>query len=355
MKIGIFDPYLDDIGGGEKYMMTLASCLSKDNDVYVFWDDQEVLKSLTRRFSIDLSRVNFYKNIFSSKYSFIQKIIETKKFDIIIFLSDGSIPVALSKKIFLHIQQPLPRVKPNLLSSLKLKRVNAVFCNSAFTKSFVDKELAIQSKVLYPPIEIKVSQKKKENYILHVGRFRDARVNNEDYKRQGMMVQCFKEMIDKGFKGWKFVLCVGLNSTDEESFNMIKESANGYPIEFLVNKSNDELWDIYSKAKIYWHATGFGEDLDVHPEFAEHFGISTVEAMGSGCVPVVINAGGQKEIITDGENGYLWNTIEELKKRTIELATNEGKLNTLSNAAKRRAGYFAGERFCRELKEIILE
>ncbi|OGH11599.1 MAG: hypothetical protein A3B38_02200 [Candidatus Levybacteria bacterium RIFCSPLOWO2_01_FULL_36_13] len=355
MRIGIFDPYLDDIGGGEKYMMTLASCLSKDNEVYVFWDDQEVFKNLTRRFSIDLSKVNFYKNIFSSKFSFIQKIIETKKFDIIIFLSDGSIPVTLSNKTFIHIQQPLPNVRTNLLSSLKLKRINAVFCNSTFTKSFADKELGIQSKVLYPSIEIKARLEKKENYILHVGRFRDARVNNEDYKRQGMMVQSFKEMIDGGFKDWKFVLCVGLNSADEENFNKIKEIANGYPIEFLVNKSNDELWDIYSKAKIYWHATGFGEDLNLHPEFAEHFGISTVEAMGAGCVPVVINAGGQKEIITDGENGYLWNSIEELKKKTIELAKNERKLNILSIAAKKRAEYFAGERFCRELKEIILE
>ena len=296
----------------------------------------------------------FFCTIFT-KFSFIQKIIETKKFDIIIFLSDGSIPVTLSNKTFIHIQQPLPNVRTNLLSSLKLKRINAVFCNSTFTKSFADKELGIQSKVLYPSIEIKARLEKKENYILHVGRFRDARVNNEDYKRQGMMVQSFKEMIDGGFKDWKFVLCVGLNSADEENFNKIKEIANGYPIEFLVNKSNDELWDIYSKAKIYWHATGFGEDLNLHPEFAEHFGISTVEAMGAGCVPVVINAGGQKEIITDGENGYLWNSIEELKKKTIELAKNERKLNILSIAAKKRAEYFAGERFCRELKEIILE
>ena len=36
MKIGIFDPYLDDLGGGEKYMMKIAQCLGKNHDVSIF-------------------------------------------------------------------------------------------------------------------------------------------------------------------------------------------------------------------------------------------------------------------------------------------------------------------------------
>ena len=78
---------------------------------------------------------------------------------------------------------------------------------------------------------------------------------------------------------------LSVNPDEEELFSQFRKSAEGFPIEFLVNKKNDELWGIYSKAKIYWHASGFGEDLEAHPEFAEHFGISTVEAMGAGAVP----------------------------------------------------------------------
>ena len=75
--------------------------------------------------------------------------------------------------------------------------------------------------------------------------------------------------------------------------------------------------------------------------------------MGAGCVPVVINAGGQKEIVENGENGFLWDTEEELINRTFELVRNSKLREKLSYAAQERAKVFAGDRFCREIKEMI--
>ena len=49
MRIGVFDPYLDDLGGGEKYMMSVASCLSKKHDVTVFWDRKEDFEVFKKR------------------------------------------------------------------------------------------------------------------------------------------------------------------------------------------------------------------------------------------------------------------------------------------------------------------
>ena len=65
MNIGIYDPYLDDLGGGEKYMITLAECLSQNNSVTVFWDKPEDLKKVAERFSLDVSRIKVKDNIFS--------------------------------------------------------------------------------------------------------------------------------------------------------------------------------------------------------------------------------------------------------------------------------------------------
>ena len=59
----------------------------------------------------------------------------------------------------------------------------------------------------------------------------------------------------------------------------------------------------------------------------EHFGITTVEAMAAGCVPVVINKAGQREIVEDGVSGFLWNTWGELKDRT-QLLAEDGNLRT---------------------------
>lgn len=355
MRIGIYDPYLDDLGGGEKYMMSIAECLSREHDVTVFWDKKEDINALLERFSIDLSRVNISKNIFFVKYNFFKRLISTRKYDILIILSDGSIPFSLSGKLFLHIQQPI--LKPNITikTKYKLTRVSEIFCNSNFTKSFVDKEIGVNSSVLYPPVYIKNKNTVKENIILNVGRFRVKNVGNSDYKKQSVMVDVFKEMVDEGLKGWAFNLAVGLHDKDKDAFELLKKKAIGYPVNFMINKTNNELWELYSRSKIYWHASGFGEDLSLHPEFAEHFGISTVEAMGAGAVPVVINAGGQKEIIENGKNGYLWDSVQELKKITTQLTENEELIKKISKEASIRAKFFEGDRFCSELKKIIFK
>lgn len=353
MKIGIYDPYLDDMGGGEKYMLTIAECLSQDHDVTVFWDNKHDLDNTLQRFSIDLSRVKLSDNIFSSRIGLIKRVVESKKYDAIIFLSDGSIPFVLSKKLFIHFQQPIPGARHDIKTKIKLKRVSMAFCNSYFSKDFVDKSFGVNSLVIYPPVSLHPETMKKENMILHVGRFRVRNVGVSDYKKQSVMVGEFKKMVKKGLRGWKFVVVTGVKYEDEDEFNKLKETAKNYPVEFFVNKSNNALWDLYSRAKIYWHASGYGEDLEKHPEYAEHFGISTVEAMGAGAVPVVINAGGQKEIVKDGLSGFLWNSLSELQEKTLLLTRENVILEKMSKLASKRARGFTGTRFCEEIRRLI--
>lgn len=362
MKIGIYDPYLDDLGGGEKYMMTVAQYLSENHDVNVFWDRKEDIHELLQRFSLDLSKVTLQENIFSRSVSFWRRIVKSREFDAIIILSDGSIPFVLSKKLFVHIQQPLPFVKLDPKDKWKASRVSKFFCNSLYTKCYVDETFGVKSLVLYPPVDIMAKKIKKENIILTVGRLRVKDVVTKrgksisgvgDYKKHSIMIDVFKEMITDGLKGWRFLIAVSVKNEDKEIFEEMKKSIKNFPIEFLVNKTNEQLWDIYAKSKIYWHASGFGEDIKLHPEFAEHFGISTVEAMGAGAVPVVINAGGQLEIVSDGQDGFLWNTLEELKGKTKLLIEDDSVLHKLAKNAQERARRFGKERFKKELYEII--
>jgi glycosyltransferase involved in cell wall biosynthesis len=354
VKIGIYDPYLDDLGGGEKYMMTIASCLSPNNEVTVFWNNPKDFIAVKDRFGLAIENVNLSENIFAPDFGFVKRLLATKGFDVIILLSDGSIPLSLSKKLLIHVQQPLRQFQnTSLKDTIKLSRVTHFFCNSHYTKDFIDKKFHLKTSIVYPPVSLHPDKVKKENTILHVGRFRVKNVSVGDYKKQGMMVEVFKEMITKGLKVWKFVIATSFPKEAEKEFLLLKKQAKGFPIEFFVNKSNKELWNLYNKAKIYWHASGFGEDLEKYPEYAEHFGISTVEAMGAGCVPVVINAGGQPEIVTNGENGFLWNTKKELIEKTKQVISNPGLQNTLAKGARERAKDFSEEEFCREITELI--
>lgn len=354
MKIGIYDPYLDDLGGGEKYMLSVAQCLSKQHNVTFFWESEEEFKIAKDRFSIDISRVKLSTNIFSPKVSFIKRFLETRKYDAIIFLSDGSIPIVGSKRLFIHVQMPIKALENlSFRDRLKIRKVNKFFFNSFFTQSYMGNLIKNRGVIVHPPINIYPENIKKENVILSVGRFRAKNAGIENYKKLDVMIGAFKELINKGLKGWKLILAVSVNEKDKEKFKKLEGFAKNYPIEFLINEKNIELWDAYNSAKIYWHAAGFGENLEKHPEFAEHFGISTVEAMAAGAVPVVINAGGQKEIVENGINGFLWDSLNELEIKTNELIKDDVLWKRISEKATQRSKFFAGDRFCKEIKEII--
>lgn len=357
MRIGLFDPYLDTMGGGEKYMLTIASSFSKKHKVSIFWDPHvefEIKRLAKDRFEFDLTNVKFVHNIFAKNVPLLKRMLVTKNYDVIIYLSDGSIPFLLGKKNIIHFQFPVPWVEGlNIFTRLKMAKIDEVICNSYFTKTYIDKIFGINSKVIYPPASIiGRGSVRKINMILTVGRFGRLPEGN-NFKKQDLIIKAFKEMVNDGLKRWDLTLVISIRNEDKKQLKVLKNLARGYPIRILENPKNDVLWNLYQKAKIYWHAAGFGEDVNKHPERAEHFGISTVEAMGAGAVPVVINAGGQREIVDDGENGFLWNELGTLKKKTLLLIDDKKKLETLSNNAQVKAGIFSKERFLKEIDEIV--
>ena len=85
----------------------------------------------------------------------------------------------------------------------------------------------------------------------------------------------------------------------------------------------------------------------------EHFGITTVEAMAGGAVPLVFAAGGYKEIVEDGVNGWLWDSKGDLKFKTKKLIENSKSLREMSAAAKSSAQRFEYERFDKEVLALL--
>lgn len=355
MKIGIFDPYLDSMSGGEKYMLKAAQFLSQSHAVSVFWDPSQegiIRERAKNKFDLDLGNITFVQNIFA-KTSLFSRYFSTRSFDKIFYLSDGSIPT-VGSQLYVHFQFPVEWLKVNVKTKIKTHRVKRFICNSYFTKTFIDKKFMVDSSVLYPPVETLVKNDfEKESFILHVGRF-GLDVEGKNYKKQDVMIDTFKKMVDDGLPLWKFIVVVSMkDESDRTQLEGLRVRADKYPIEIIENPTHQRLEELYSKAKIYWHASGYGEDLITHPEKAEHFGISTVEAMAHKAVPIVINAGGQKEIVEDGVSGYLWSSLEELMAKTKDLIENPNKLANLGNAAALASARFSEERFYKELQSLL--
>ena len=108
-----------------------------------------------------------------------------------------------------------------------------------------------------------------------------------------------------------------------------------------------------SAASIFWHAGGFGEDPDTHPDRFEHFGIAVVEAMAAGAVPVVFGAAGPAEIVRHGVDGFHWHTLDELAVCTRRLMKDESLRATMSEAARTRSAQFDLDTFGRSLSAVV--
>lgn len=350
MKIGIYNPYLDTLGGHERYCLDLASCLAGVHKVDIFWDDPTILDAAAARFHISTGGIKVVKNIWKTGNIFT-KALTTRAYDAIFFVSDGSIPFMFSKKAFLLFEFPVGWVKGKSFGTqLKIHRMTRILTNSPFVKRHIDLTFGVDSRVISPGIDVvDFVPGKKEELILSVGRF----TTGMNTKKQDVLIEAFKDLCDNGLSGWKFVLTGGMLSGDAEFVEKLTKKAKNYPIEIIPNISFKDLQSLYGRASIYWHGAGFGEDLDKYPQRAEHFGMSTIEAMSAGAVPVVFAGGGQKDIVDNRVNGYHWITSEELKDRTRKVIDDKKMWALMAGAARVHAQNFSRIRFCREIKELL--
>lgn len=356
MKIAVYSPYLDSLGGGEKYIVSIAEHLSLKEDVDIILDDnlfsigiENIKQSLKTSHGLNLDKVNFIKGPIGKKGELKKRWNFLKQYDWLFYLTDGSIFYSTAKNSVIHFQIPFENKKKyNPWQLLKIKTWNLAICNSRFTEGVIKKNWPVKTTVVYPPVDVnRFKPQKKRKQILSVGRFSSS----TKFKKHELMIETFKNIVNSGqAKGWSLFLAGGVLKGDEKYIDELKTMAEGFDIKFYPNVSLEKLTDMYEQSNIYWHAAGYGED---DPKKMEHFGISTVEAMAAGCVPVVINKGGQKEIVEDGKNGLLWEDLETFKEKTISLINNEELRKRLSAQGPSKAQMYNKKNFNFKIDEIV--
>jgi len=238
------------------------------------------------------------------------------------------------------------RVEP-AVSMDWLDSYDVVLANSGFTRHWVKELWRRDSVVLHPPVSLRAPGRKQRS-ILSVGRFIPTGLGHS--KKQLELVRAFRRLVDGGVADWTLHLVGGLAGTGREYFEAVQTEAAGYPVVLHPDASGAELAELYASASLYWHAAGLGEE---DPERLEHFGISTVEAMSAGAVPVVLGRGGLVETVRDGVDGYLFADLDELVRRTADLLADDGLRSRLSATAQRRAQDFSLPAFDERLQALL--
>ena len=203
-----------------------------------------------------------------------------------------------------------------------LSGYDTVMANSEYTRGWIRRLWRVDADVLYPPIQVDrlhPAVRSASKVVLSVGRFFAPGLGHA--KRQLEMVQMFGRLLRAGQAG---------RLVDDRARRL-----RGLPAAVPGDgpggrrracrcgscRTRRARWSSrsMSTASIFWSATGYGEDEERSPWSHEHFGMTTAEAMAGGCVPVVIDRAGQREIVRDGVDGFRWSSLDELAERTLRV------------------------------------
>jgi glycosyltransferase involved in cell wall biosynthesis len=391
--VAVFQNRLDGQGGLEKYGAYLIETLSRDLQVDVVVQHDVDLARVERAFGVRLDRARFVNDPrcvpdfspgsgwkarvqrWSGARDFYQL---TSQYDLIVAQTVGLPFRSGAGRSMLLCHFPVvreDRVDRSASSSLRsllsshgrsqrairsrLSSWERIICNSEFTRHWIDQYWARDADVVNPPIALPddVSLGPRKNWIVGVGFFsRPAAGEPWSYKRQELLIDTFKQLCDAGLKGWELHLAGHVLPPTPEAHAYVGElraRADNYPVTLHPDCSHAELLDLYRQSSIFWHATGYGVDEEREPEKMEHFGMVTAESMGWGCVPVVVNKGGQPEIVEHGRSGYLWSTLDEFKALTMQLTGEPNALAAVREAAVKRAHHFGIDRFRRQVDGLV--
>ena len=97
-------------------------------------------------------------------------------------------------------------------------------------------------------------------------------------------------------------------------------------------------------------------DIFILPSRWEGFGLVLIEAMAKGIPVIASDLDGPREIVTSGENGYLFpaGDVESLSNRIKEIINDRGARKRISRAAMERAAFFSMTNMVDRYRELYL-
>ncbi len=369
---GIYPP---DIGGPASYARTLAQRLSKDHEVNI------ITYSSVRKYDQDKNYPFSVKRVWKKNFWFLRHTIYALKVffagrnsDIIYSLStiNGSIPSLISarffkKKFFVRIagdyawQSAVEKNKTTLLiddfqkvkkggwigflHKLQVwvcKKAGAIIVPSQYLAGIVegwgvsgDKIKVIYNGVDFKSADISQEEAKKKigiygDIILSAGRF-------APWKGFRMLIKVMPRLSEIS---QLFRLVIVGDGPDEKTLKlMIKNLGLERKVYLVGKKSHEELATYMAAADMFVLNSGY-----------EGFSHQILEAMTAG-VPVITTAvGGNKEVIRQGENGFMvkyqdeFNLIEAIKS----LWQNPELREEFKKEGKKTVEQFSSDRMFKE-------
>lgn len=359
MRIGIFNPTLHAIGGGEYATIIMMNTLKKHGyEVIVSSnkkiDQRMVMRIYGRKVIADAHIVSPLYNIFRwnpnrSQFVYInalQMYVLRLNCDFLIDVFSGVIlpwidilylqtlgrnfSIRSKREFFL-----LPYV--NWLKSTESGDKIVLACSKFVAQN--EEIKGISCDVLYPPVGVDFFEPKlkelddpRENLVITVSRFsREKKLEN---------VPRIAKLVNERVS----FLIVGSAQSYADVYPIqkaIRELNVGERVKIMTNVPRDTLRKLLLSSKVYLHTREY-----------EPFGITIAEAMSTGCIPIVPDSGGPREFVPEN---LRYEAIEEGAMK-IERAIDQWstkKMREIINSAKSFNEQKFSERFLRIVNKTI--
>jgi len=162
---------------------------------------------------------------------------------------------------------------------------DAILVNSGYTASAVRAVFGdLNTVTAYPGVNIGLFRvgRKSQRTVLAVSRITPL-------KQLDFLIKVHSHVV-KHVPDTTLTIAGFLSDSDRAYFrkllDLVRELGLEKNIVFKINLSDEELSMLYGESEIF-----------LYPRAGEHFGIALVEAIASGCVPVVSDSGGLREIV----------------------------------------------------------
>lgn len=221
-----------------------------------------------------------------------------------------------------------------------LMKNTLVLTNSGYTRKAISNAFNIDAKILYPPVDVETFQEialksnQRDGMVLVISRIApDKQIENA--------IEVARIMRGRGI-GKIMTIAGNLHCYDHQYYQQMKNMIADYDLSDYVslqtNISFSRLIQLMQLAKVYFH-----------PRIDEHFGISIVEAMASGLVPVVSNIGGHTEFVPPKYHFHTLGHAADLIALAFE-ATNSERRAISSSTIK-----FSNENYVNSFHRILSE
>lgn len=179
-------------------------------------------------------------------------------------------------------------------------------------------------------IQIRNTEKIFDNDILTIG----VVSRLERIKGMDLVIPAFVQVLKRGYKVKLLIVGDGFLKKEMEK-QSVEFSVSDY-IEWKGRTKQSKLQECYDKI-----------DILLMPSRSEGFGLTAIEGMARGCVPVVSDTGGLPEVIQNNISGLLHNTedIKDLADKIISLCKDKKFLDSISRNTVERAKDFDFDKF----------